>query len=50
MKNYLLLFLLFITSTAFSQTVIKQDEGIKQMVDEVSSKNIEANIRKLGEL
>ena len=47
MKNYLLLFLLFITSTAFSQTVIKQDEGIKQMVDEVSSKNIEANIRKL---
>lgn len=30
-----------------AQTIIKQDAAIKQMVDEVSSKNIEANIRKL---
>jgi hypothetical protein len=30
-----------------AQTIIKQDAAIKQMVDEVSSKNIEATIRKL---
>ncbi|GAC1555899.1 MAG: M20/M25/M40 family metallo-hydrolase [Mucilaginibacter sp.] len=30
-----------------AQTIIKQDAAIKQMVDEVSAKNIEATIRKL---
>ncbi len=38
---------LFFTIAASAQTTIKQDAGIAQMVDEVSSKNIEANIRKL---
>jgi len=45
-------YLLFVISAIFAlqvsaQTTIKQDAAIKQMVDEVSSKNIEANIRKL---
>ncbi len=31
----------------YAQTTIKQDEGIKQMVNEVSSQNIEAIVRKL---
>jgi acetylornithine deacetylase/succinyl-diaminopimelate desuccinylase-like protein len=45
-------YLLFVIPAIFAlqasaQTTIKQDAAIKQMVDEVSSKNIEANIRKL---
>jgi hypothetical protein len=44
-------FLLFIPALFFlqanAQTIIRQDQSIKQMVDEVSSQNIEANIRKL---
>ena len=46
--KYLLSFipaLLFLQTNA--QTIIRQDQSIKQMVDEVSSKNIEANIRRL---
>lgn len=47
MKKLLLLTpILFILHTS-AQTIIKRDRAIKQMVDEVSSKNIEANIRKL---
>jgi hypothetical protein len=49
MKCYgfiLLLFLLGLSATA-QTTIIKQDVVIKDMVDEVSSKNIEATIRKL---
>ncbi|MEB0263040.1 MULTISPECIES: M20/M25/M40 family metallo-hydrolase [unclassified Mucilaginibacter] len=42
---------LFITSlitiSASAQTTVKQDAGIKQMVEEVSSKKIEAIVRKL---
>ncbi|RYF47733.1 MAG: M20/M25/M40 family metallo-hydrolase, partial [Cytophagaceae bacterium] len=37
----------FITLTASAQTVVKQDAAIKQMLDEVSSKNIETIVRKL---
>ncbi len=45
-------YLLFIIPFFFilkvgAQTIVKQDAAIKIMVDEVSSKNIEANIRKL---
>ncbi len=44
-------FFLFIPALFFlqvnAQTIIRQDQSIKQMVDEVSSKNIEANIRTL---
>jgi hypothetical protein len=49
MKYYkFLLPLVFLGLTATAQTtIIKQDAAIKQMIDEVSSKNIEANIRKL---
>jgi hypothetical protein len=47
MKYYKLLFLLTLTLPAAAQTTIKQDPAIEQMVNEVSSKNIEANIRKL---
>src|SRR5476651_2131213 len=49
MKHKLLLLLLPITigfSTS-AQTTIRQDAGIKTMVDEVSSQNIEAIVRKL---
>lgn len=38
---------LFFCMPAMAQTTIKQDPAIKQMTDEVSSKNIEAIIRKL---
>lgn len=47
MKYLKLLLLITCTMPAMAQTTIKQDAAIKQMVDEVSSKNIEANIRKL---
>jgi hypothetical protein len=47
MKYFKLLFLLLLTLPAMAQTTIKQDAVIKQMVDEVSSKNIETIIRKL---
>lgn len=38
---------LFFALPALAQTTIRQDASIKQMVDEVSSKNIEVIIRKL---
>lgn len=47
MKHILPFILLIITLPATAQTIVKQDAGIKQMVDEVSSKNIETTIRKL---
>ncbi|MGY3215324.1 M20/M25/M40 family metallo-hydrolase [Mucilaginibacter sp. HD30] len=47
MKRLHILMLLFLTAPAFSQTIVKQDAAIKQMVEEVSSKNIEAIVRKL---
>ncbi|HTD99413.1 MAG TPA: M28 family peptidase [Mucilaginibacter sp.] len=47
MKYYKLLLLLLITIPASAQTSIRQDAAIKQMVDDVSSKNVEAIIRKL---
>jgi hypothetical protein len=45
--KYITLILILITTVASAQTIIKQDEKIRQMVDEVSSKNIETTIRKL---
>jgi Zn-dependent M28 family amino/carboxypeptidase len=46
--KYLLIFFAAVSILPTSaQTVIKQDPSIKQMVDEVSAKNIEATIRKL---
>jgi hypothetical protein len=48
MKNVLLIFLtLLLSARSFSQTIVKQDSAIKKMVEEVSSKNIEAIVRKL---
>ncbi len=47
MKHLLLFIPVFFILKAPAQTTIKQDAAIRQMVDEVSSKNIEANIRKL---
>ena len=47
MKNAFILLLSCFTLTASAQTVVKQDAAIKQMVDEVSNKNIEAIVRKL---
>jgi hypothetical protein len=43
----LLLLVMAFAIPAIAQTTIKQDPGIKQMVDEVSSQNVEAIIRKL---
>jgi len=49
MKRYLPLALLLCLSSLYTQaqTTIRQDAGIKQMVDEVSPQNIEAIVRKL---
>lgn len=49
MKKFILPAVLFtcMAICTHGQTTIKQDPGIKQMVDEVSDKNIEAIIRKL---
>src|SRR6195952_2447838 len=47
MKKLLLIIPAFCILQASAQTIIKQDNIIKEMVDEVSSKNIEVNIRKL---
>src|SRR5476651_1159839 len=47
MKIKLTLVLLAISFCGYAQTTIKQDEGIKQMVNEVSSQNIETIVRKL---
>jgi hypothetical protein len=47
MKNAFILLLSCFTLTASAQTVVKQDAAIKQMVDEVSNKNIETVVRKL---
>jgi hypothetical protein len=47
MKYLLSAVFAFLILQVSAQTTIKQDAAIKQMVDEVSSKNIEATIRKL---
>ena len=47
MKYSITFFSFFFCLSTFAQTVIKQDGVIKQMLDDVSSKNIEATIRKL---
>lgn len=49
MKKHLSLALLLCLACFYTdaQTTIRQDTGIKQMVDEVSSQNIEAIVRKL---
>ena len=47
MKYLKFIFPLFFSLPAMAQTTIKQDAVIKQMADEVSSKNIETIIRKL---
>jgi hypothetical protein len=48
MKQFKLLLLLVLAAfTASAQTTIKQDQTIKDMVNEVSVKNVEAIIRKL---
>jgi Peptidase family M28 len=47
MKYFLLLIPALFFLQANAQTIIKQDQSIKQMVDEVSPQNIEANVRKL---
>src|SRR6195952_1912507 len=47
MKYLKLLILITYTLPALAQTTIRQDAKIKSMVDEVSSKNIEAIVRKL---
>jgi hypothetical protein len=47
MKYFLLIIPALFFLQVNAQTIIRQDQSIKQMVDEVSSQNIEANIRKL---
>src|SRR5688500_14374715 len=48
MKYLLLNFLLAYAVISSAQTlIVKQDPQIKRMLDEVSEKNIEANVRKL---
>src|SRR5579872_2693421 len=47
MKHLKTILLLLSAVPAMAQTTIKQDAAIKQMTDEVSSKNIETIIRKL---
>src|SRR5580700_352939 len=47
MKYLLFIIPVFFFLQGSAQTIIKQDAAIKQMVDEVSSKNIETIIRKL---
>lgn len=47
MKNLLPVIAVLFTLQASAQTTIKQDGPIKQMVGDISAKNIEANIRKL---
>lgn len=42
-----MLLTLVLTAPAFAQTIIKQDAAIQQMVNEVSSQNIETIVRKL---
>ncbi|MEO6524897.1 MAG: M28 family peptidase [Mucilaginibacter sp.] len=47
MKNYIALLLITIGYCSYAQTIVKQDVVIKQMVNEVSDKNIETIVRKL---
>jgi len=47
MKRYITLLIIATSYYGYSQTVVKQDAVIKQMVNEVSDKNIEAIVRKL---
>ena len=48
MKFFKLIVILMIFNQASAQTtIIKKDLGIKNMIDEVSEKNIEVNVRKL---
>ena len=44
---YILAFVLIINQTSAQTTIIKKDLTIKSMIDDVSEKNIEANVRKL---
>ncbi len=46
-KYPLFFILIFLSTNTFAQTIIKQDSSIKNMVEEVSAKNIENTIRKL---
>src|SRR3989339_2095475 len=48
MKFYILYLLIFSAISSYSQTVmIRQDQQIKKMVDDVSAQNIESIVRKL---
>ncbi|WP_276359974.1 M20/M25/M40 family metallo-hydrolase [Daejeonella sp. H1SJ63] len=48
MRNILIMLLLAVSINSQSQTsIVRQDQQIKSMVDEVSSKNIESIVRKL---
>lgn len=47
MRNILFLLPMIICFQLSAQTIVRRDAAISKMVDEVSSKNIEANIRKL---
>jgi acetylornithine deacetylase/succinyl-diaminopimelate desuccinylase-like protein len=47
MKIKLTLLFIAVNFCSYAQTTVKQDAAIKQMVDDVSSKNIEAIVRKL---
>jgi hypothetical protein len=47
MKYAMLFICSFLSLGTFAQTVIKQDPSVKQMLDEVSAKNIGSTIRKL---
>ncbi|HVS92778.1 MAG TPA: M20/M25/M40 family metallo-hydrolase [Mucilaginibacter sp.] len=47
MKYLKITLLLLIAASAGAQTTVRQDPAIKEMCDEVSSKNIQATIRKL---
>jgi Zn-dependent M28 family amino/carboxypeptidase len=47
MKNYITLLFITVSYCGYSQTPVKQDAVIKQMVNEVSDKNIETIVRKL---
>ena len=47
MKYIALIILSLLVLTTSAQTIVRQDPAIKQMVEEVSNKNIEAIVRKL---
>ena len=47
MKQYLLLFVLLVTTSAFSQTIINRDPEIEKMVKEVSADSLQSYINTL---